>query len=277
MSLGPMLTLHVEATKATEKYAGSQKLVEVCACHLKPFSRETVCSVTKKDRVETGNGDSYMVKAVQKSDGTYARIDDSVITAAMVKELVPLAIIPRAEIPTHAVSEFWRLRPAKKVAASSDAVAFVLAWLERRDVAVVARFPYSGHQHIVALIAVGDGSLGMVRLRYAQEMREVEADHRPTDDQGQPIRVPDRAVKLIDEIVSHLPTNLSFVELEDASVSERSRLIAQVLAGRSPSAPAQAAESPVPDLMAALEAGMAGKPKSAKRKAPTSVKAKVRG
>lgn len=265
LTLGPMLTLHLEATKATDKYAGSQKLVEVCSCHLQPFARTTVCATSGKAR-DAG----MMVKAVEKPDGTFAQVDDSAITAAMVKEMVPLAVVSRSDLPIYAISDFWRLRPSKKVPGSGQAVAYVLAWLSARDVAVVARYPYSGHQHIVSLLAV-DGALGMVRLRYEQELREVEPEHRPSDQQGQPFLVPGRALTLIDEVVSELPTNLNLAVMEDASVRERATLIAQVIGGEAPTRPAEtaASEPAVPDLMAALEGAMSNKPK-AKKASPAS-------
>lgn len=275
-TLGPMLTLNVEATKATEKYAGAQPLKEVCACHLKPYAQERKCSVSGELRGAQGST-TGMVKAVEKPDGTFAQVDDSAITAGMRKELEPLAIIPRADLPMYAINELWRLRPAKSVPGSHEPVAYILAWLRARERAVVARFPYTGHQHIVALLPLDDGTLGMVRLRYMQELREAEPEHRPTNAAGSPVEVPDRALALLDAALEDVPTNFSLAETEDASVAERATLIARILGGEAPTPVAEpaAVEAPMPDLMAALESAMKNKPKGKKASPATAPKVKA--
>lgn len=260
--LGPGLTLNVEATKATDKYAGAQPLKEVCACHLKPYVQERKCAVSGELRGAQGTK-TGMVKAVEKPDGSYVRVDESTITAAMPKELQALAAIPLAEVPMYAISELWRLRPAKKVPGSEQGVAFALAWLQAREKALMARFPYLGHEHVVAIHALPDGTLGMNRLRYTQELREAEPEHLA----HKAVEVPERALAILDMQLEELPTNFSLAETEDASVAERAALIAQILGGETPTPVAEAEpQQSAPDLMAVLEASMAGRPAGAKKK-----------
>lgn len=261
LALGPMLTLHLEALKGTDKYAGSMPLKEVCSCHLKPFARETQCA---ESGVQRGTGNCEMVKAVEKPDGTFAEVDPALIELALAKdEMQTVAIVPRTTLPLYALDQFWMLRPSKKVAGADQAAGFVLAWLEARETALVVRMPYGGHVHLAAIYANEDHSLGMSRLRYAAELREAEKE---VLDVGL-VEVPDRALAMIDEIVKEVPTNLNLAVEEDPSVAERSRVIAQVLGGEAPTPAAETAEpaQSTPDLMAALEGAMAGRSKPTKK------------
>lgn len=281
LPLGGMLTLHVEAFKATEKYAGEEGLKQCCSCHHKPLSRKEVCTESgarrlTEDMRKAGEVDNTceMVMCAEKPGGDFVPVSkgqlEAIAQAISSDELEPISCVPRADAPLHTASELWYLAPAKKVAGSEKLVEVALAYCRERDVVFMCKWASRGRQHPVAVMAVPHGGrtvLAMVKVRFAQELRE------PEDAMLAPGRaeVPDRALELLDAALD-LPTTFKIEDLEDESVARRSEAIQAALAGAPmpTQAPTQKV-SAVPDLMAALEAAAEAGSKPAKK--PTKAKA----
>lgn len=265
--LGPMLTLSVEALKATDKYEGSDPLKQVTECHHEPFRRTEACPTCEahrltEDSIKQGNlaGGTRMVMAAESQPGVFVPVDKETlegISQSISSDVIePLSMEARSEAPLDTASDLYYLRPAKKIAGSLDAVAAFAAWLHARDKVMLCKWSSRGRQRLVAIEADGR-ALKMVNLRYSQEIRE------PDDEVLAVMRatVPDKALVMLDQIID-LPDNLNLAEIEDESVALKQEAIAAALAGKPlPTVATTAPEaSPVQDLMAQLEAAAAATP-----------------
>lgn len=283
--LGGMFTLLVEVVKATDRYEGDEALKQVCKCHLKPFVREDKCAEGGGRRmVARGKsvvGTVEMVLAVESTSlpGTYVEVSADQLKLIEQEinssDIEPLAMPSISDISIEATSDLWYLRPNRKTERSEEAVSAFYAYLLAKDKALVARWSQRGRQRVVAIYPA-KGLLCMTRLRYAQEVRS------PDEELLKPGKatVPARAVEIIDQIIS-LPQDFSLDLLEDGSVPKRQAAIRAALSGEPATASGDTSKpsSPVPDLMAALEAAAevasGSNAKPAKKKAPAKPRAKA--
>src|SRR5438445_3555638 len=243
---GGLIPVNVEAIKASEKYAGNEPLKDLCSCHQQPLDRSHRCATTHE-------APAGKVKAVEKPDGSgYAILTDaqveSIKAGVTSGEIEPLALLPNAAWASHTVNEVWYLRPNKKEEAAKQAVNLLYAVLARADEAIIARVVKDGRQHIVAIHSA-DGKLVANRLRYAQEMKDAEADVLAVAS----AQVPEKGVEMLSQLLAELPGGFNIAEVEDVTVGRKQAAIQAALSGSGEAvATTEVAPSPVPDLMAAL-------------------------
>lgn len=282
--LGGMFTLLVEVVKATDRYEGDEALKQVCKCHLKPFVREDKCAEGGGRRmVARGKsvvGTVEMVLAVESTSlpGTYVEVSADQLKLIEQEinssDIEPLAMPSISDISIEATSDLWYLRPNRKTERSEEAVSAFYAYLLAKDKALVARWSQRGRQRVVAIYPA-KGLLCMTRLRYAQEVRS------PDEELLKPGKatVPARAVEIIDQIIPYRRTSVLTYWRTGACPLQAA--IRAALSGEPATASGDTSKpsSPVPDLMAALEAAAevasGSNAKPAKKKAPAKPRAKA--
>lgn len=267
ISIG-MLTIPVEAVKATGKYAGNDPLKDLCSCHHKPLDRGHRC-------VESGTprGELSLVKGVEKPDGSYGLIDPNDI--AKIEQAIEspimevLAIEDVTEVPLHEAADLYWLRTPKKQPGWNQHLALLYRQLVDKEQALVGKIT-QGRQYYVAVYA-RDGKLCMSRLRYPQEMNTPDGD---LDLSG--ALVAPELLEQMNQIAQTLPTNFDLSTVEDESVKLKAQAIASATSGQPVTTGVTTPEEPsVPDLMSQLKASVdALDQKKAKKKAPAKARTK---
>ncbi len=266
---GGLMPVHVEAHKATEKYAGNEPLKDLCQCHKLPLDRSHRDAATGKPRaeitvvkgVENPNGAGYVILSEAQVESIKAGLDKTSIE--------PLALLDAKAWASHTVSELFYLQPDRKQGdAAKVGVEGLYAYLAERDLILVARV-VSGSQQIMAIHTV-DGKLVANRLRYAQEIKDPE----PAAVAVASAQIAPKALAMFDTLLEELPRDFDISTVGDATVARKQAAIQAALSGTPVEATEVGASEPtskVPDLMAQLQAAIDAKgkkPATRKPKAP---------
>ena len=268
ISLG-LMSIFVEADKATDKYAGNEPISELCACHHAKLDRSHKCATT-------GQPPQSKVKGVEKPDGSYAILTPAQEESIKVSkaDIEPLALVPTDELEGFTASELWYLKPQRKQEGSAPAVEGLYAWLADRKMALHARIVKDGKQHVIAIFTA-KGVLCASRLRYSQELREPDGAALAVGH----AEVNKQALEMFDTLTSELPHTFDISTVQDESVALKAAAVQAALSGGAvPTTEAAPTEpqSAVPDLMAQLKAAVDAKGGAPAKKKATTTKDKVK-
>jgi DNA end-binding protein Ku len=294
-----IVTVAVEAVKATDGYAGDEALKQLCGCTDEkgnligePFRRTEVCAHGRRrltepmEKVGDIENTTPVVKGLATVDG-YVPVDQArvreITEALMSPVLEPLAYVKYDDAPMEWVCDTYMLRPSKKVSGASEPFQRLAEALDQEEKVLMAKWCPRGRQHLVAIHAVRIGEkpnevlVYMNRVRYQQEQRDPDEQVLAATE----VKPLPEAVQMMGELLTKLvPDTLE--PQQDESVVMRQEVIEAALAGKPVKALVTTEPEPTPavDLMGDLKralaaAGGEAKPKAKPaRKAPAKAKAK---
>ncbi len=265
LRINSLLQAQVAICKGSEPYRGKDELKELCACHQKPFTRETTCegghrrltdAMTKAG--ETDNT-TPAVKGVQADGEKYVVLDDAAleaIAAAGTSEAIELeGVIDAKDAPMERTAGLYYVRPDKNVKGAAGVLSVFFAALERSGKVAIGKWAPRGREQLVAIYPL-DGALVLSVLMYESEVRKPDETCLISLD-----GVSDADIAVAVQLLEGLPGSFDFESAEDGAVAVRQEAIDAARNGkpipkREPDTKAEA----VPDLMAALQAAVKGTP-----------------
>lgn len=260
LTIFPPIKSHVVIVKGSEPYRGKEPLKDVCACHHKPFTRETVCEGGHKrltdlmrKKGETENT-TEAVKAVETAKDEYLVIDDATveqIAEAGTSNAIKLAaVVDAATVPMQRTSGLYYLMPNKSVKGEDGgAIALLYALLERTGKVAIAKWSPRGREQLIVIQPV-DNVLSVSVLLYESEIKT--PDERCILNHA---AVSDAEVELAKQLAGELPSEFDFRLATDCAVAVRQEAIEAARAGEPiPTRDPDTSEESTPDLMAALQA-----------------------
>jgi DNA end-binding protein Ku len=272
LRINSLLQAQVAICKGSESYRGKEELKELCACHQKPFTRNTVCeggrhrlTDEKRKSGETDNT-TEAVKGVETDGENYVVLGDDALAAigdAGTSDTIELAaVVDAADAPLERSTGLYYVRPDKKVKGSAGVLTVFFAALERTGKVAIGRWAPRGREQLVAIYPVS-GALALNVLMYESEIREPDDTCLISVD-----AVSDPEVEVATQLLEGLPGEFDFHSAEDSAVAVRQEAIEAARTGkpipvREPSAQPEV----VPDLMAALQAATKGTPAAKVKKA----------
>jgi DNA end-binding protein Ku len=264
LHINAFLTTNISLTKGTEDYRGREGLVELCACHQKPFTRSSVCVegftrlTDKMEKEGETDGTTQMVKGVPKGEDTWVALDKDTIAAvekAGTSDTIRIAALVDPErIPLERTSGMYYLTPDKKVTGSKTAVDLLYEVLDETGKMAVAKWAPRGREMIV-VIRPGTETLLASVLLFESEIKDAT-----------PYTLTERSIseeerELAMQLLERLPSEFDFDAACDEAVPIRQEAIEAARAGKPVhvAAPTPATEAE-PDLMAALRAALDAPP-----------------
>jgi non-homologous end joining protein Ku len=264
LHINAFLEAHISLVKGTEDYRGREGLVEVCACHQKPFKRSAVCveGFTRlTQQMEKGgetDGTTPAVKSVPNGEDSWVVLDDDTIAAiegAGTSDTITIAAMMDPEsVPLERTSGMYYVIPNKKVKGSSKAVELLYEVLTKTGKIVVAKWAPRGREMLVAIRPVDEKLIASVLL-FEPEIRDAA-----------PYTLTARTVsaeetELAVQLLERLPSRFDFAAAVDEAVGVRQQAIEAARAGKPVpvKAPTPSTES-APDLMAQLRAALDATP-----------------
>ena len=294
ISLG-LITVPVEAVKATEGYEGDESFRQLSECHHAPMKRVEQCSVCGKRRLtqamlKAGDVENAtpLVKGVQtgedaEGNGEYVVLEqgaiDEINESVSSHKMELIAAVPYDEAPLAWATGTYYLRPSKKVDGADEPFVYLVRTLEGLDKVLICKWSPRGRQNLVA-ISADSGLLVMQGVHYVQETR-------PPDElfeTARNMKVDQAGVEMMGQLLDKLvPSELDMDSLRDEAVDLKLAAIEAAVEGKPIQRKDEEPEAkPATDLMAALAASVeavgGAQPKAApKRKAPAKAKAKAKG
>ena len=195
LQINSLLQAQVAICKGSETYRGKEELRELCACHEKPFTRQTVCEggrhrITEEKR-KSGETDNTAeaVKGVATDSDRYVVLGDAQLAAiaqAGTSDTIALAaVLDASDAPLERSAGLYYVRPDKKVKGSAGVLSVFFAALERTEKVAIGRWAPRGREQLVAIYPV-NGALVLNVLMYESEIREpdetclISVDEVPT-------------------------------------------------------------------------------------------------
>jgi non-homologous end joining protein Ku len=295
LSLG-IVTIAVDAYKASEGYEGEESLRQVCGCDEgpAPFRRSEICEHGRRRLTETMQkaGDlentTLCLKGLETAEGyvvvakdRVAEIDDALRSPT----LAPLAYIPYDEAPMEWGMGTYILRPSKKAAGAEEPFQRLAEALAQEEKALLAKWCPRGRESVVVLHGAQVGEkpnevvLYMNPVRFAQEQRDLDEQVLA----AWAVKPQPEAVQMMGELLNRLvPSEFDLGQLADDAVAMRAEVYEAAREGKAlaPMKAAEPAATAAPDLMAMLKQELAGAEKPERtepaRKAPAKAKAKAK-
>lgn len=245
----------------------------LCVCHQQPVTMPKRCAVD-----DTVLGPDQILKGVQTGGrgktATYTALPPDAVAALTNAErstTLEIAKLPGADtVPWHLATGRYALVPNDKVPGSDGPVGILWNGLLASGRALVSEWSKrAGSRPVLMALRASDDGLMAVDLPFASSLKVDVPRH--------PFEVNEQAQGMFDAFVAQIGYDTAdFVhdEFEDTYKAKRDELVAKALAGETIDVqPVQAAPA-VPDLMAAMQAALAGAQAPAK-KAPAKKKAKA--
>jgi len=267
LHINAFLEAHISLTKGTEDYRGREGLVELCACHKKPFKRSAVCvegfTRLTQEMEKEGQTDNTTagIKGVPNGEDTWVALDDDTIAAieaAGTKDTITIAAILNPEqIPLERTGGMYYVTPDKKVKGSNKAVELLYDTLVQSVKMAVAKWAPRGREMLVVIRPNEDEeTLIASPLLFEAEIRD-----------SVPYRLASRNVSpeeidLATQLLERLPGEFDFAAATDEAVPVRQEAIDAARNGKDVpvKAPTPAANTATPDMMAALRAALDATP-----------------
>ena len=253
LMLSALVAPAVKAAKAEDGYDGDVALHEVCKCHHKPFDRAHRCaeSGTLRTQVGTAKAVESKGKYVVVDEGTLKAIDQAISSKVLEIE----AVVDYGELPLEHVVGSYYLYADPKDAAAAAQLAVITRALADTGKAIVSRWAPRTSERPVAIFPAGE-TLMMVQLAYSAEIKPVDPDVIAHSQ----VSVSDREVALATQLLDAFPDECDFATFEDRKVKMKNDAVQAALKGKP--IPTQAtpriAPAAAPDLLASLEAAVAG-------------------
>jgi DNA end-binding protein Ku len=272
LQINSLLQAQVAICKGSETYRGKEELRELCACHQKPFTRQTVCEggrhrITEEKR-KSGETDNTAeaVKGVATDSDRYVVLGDDALAAiakAGTSDTIALAaVLDASDAPLERSAGLYYIRPDKKVKGSAGVLSVFFAALERTEKVAIGRWAPRGREQLVAIYPV-NGALVLNILMYESEIREPDETCLISVDE-----VADPEVDVAIQLIEGLSSDFDFTSAEDSAVAVRQEAIEAARNGKQiPTREPAAKPEVVPDLMAALQAAAKGTPAAKAKKA----------
>ena len=253
LMLSALVAPAVKAAPAGDTYDGDVALHDVCKCHHVPFDRSHRCATSGTARTQVGGEKAVENKGkyVVVDPGTLKAIDQAISSKVLEIE----AVVDYGELPLEHVVGSYYLYADPKDAAADRQLGVITRALAEAGKAIVSRWAPRTSERPVAIFPVGE-SLMMVQLAYSQEIRPVDPDVIAHSQAS----VSDREVALATQLLDQFPDECDFTAFEDRKVKMKNDAVTAALKGKpipTQSAP-QIAAAAAPDLLASLEAAVAG-------------------
>src|ERR1019366_5686432 len=149
LQINSLLQAQVAICKGSETYRGKEELRELCACHQKPFTRQTVCEggrhrITEEKR-KSGETDSTAeaVKGVATGSDKYVVLGDDALAA-----IALAAVLDASDAPLERSAGLYYIRPDKKVKGSAGVLSVFFAALERTEKVAIGRWAPRGREQL---------------------------------------------------------------------------------------------------------------------------------
>jgi DNA end-binding protein Ku len=268
LHINAFLEAHISLVKGKEDYRGREGLVELCACHQKPFERKTVCVegftrlTDELEKAGETDGTTKAVKGVPNGEDTWVALEDETLKAiekAGTSDTIGIAaFLAPEQIPLERTSGLYYITPDKKVKGSAKAVKLLHAALARSGKMAVAKWAPRGREMLVVVRPIEKRLVASVLL-FQSEVRDA-TPYTLADDGS----VSEEEVDLAIQLLERLPGQFDFDAACDEAVPVRQQAIEAARAGKPVpiEAPTPAAEAE-PDLMAALRAALDATPQAA--------------
>jgi DNA end-binding protein Ku len=259
-----VLQAHISITKGTEDYRGREGLVNLCACHQKPFKRSEVCvegftRLTQKlEKDGETEGTTPVVKGVPNGEETWVQLDDdtlAAIEAAGTSDTITIAALLAPEkVPLERTSGLYYITHNKKVKGSKQAVDLLYEVLSATGKMALAKWAPAGRE-VLLVLRPRDERLVASVLLFESEVRDAT-----------PYTLTARSVskeetELAIQLLERLPSEFDFAAAVDEAVPVRQQAIEAARAGKPvPIKAATPAAEAAPDLMAQLQAALDATP-----------------
>jgi DNA end-binding protein Ku len=266
LDINAFLKAHVSFTKGTEDYRGREGLVELCACHQKPFERTTVCVegftrlTDKMTKAGETDGTTTAVKGVSKDEDSWVALKDETlkaIEAAGTSDTISIAAMrPMAQIPLERTSGLYYVTPDKKVKGSKKAVDLLYEALVQSEKVALAKWAPRGREMLVVIRPLKEAETLIASvLLFDSEVRD-PAPYTLTERD-----VSKDEVDLAIQLLERLPGEFDIAAARDEAVAVRQAAIDAARAGKPvPVKEPTPAEEAEPDLMAQLRAALDAAP-----------------
>jgi DNA end-binding protein Ku len=264
LHINAFLQAQISLVKGTEDYRGREGLVELCACHQKPFKRNSVCvegfTRLTQQMEKDGETDSTttVVKGVSNGEDSWVALDDdtlAAIEAAGTSDTIAIAALLDPEnVPLERTSGMYYITHNKKVKGSKQAVDLLYEALETTGKVAVAKWAPRGREMLVVIRPIGERLIASVLL-FESEVRDAT-----------PYTITARTVSkeetdLAVQLLERLPGKFDFAAAVDEAVGVRQQAIEAACAGKPvPVKQATPATESAPDLMAQLRAALDATP-----------------
>lgn len=266
LHINALLQAHISLTKGTEDYRGREGLVELCACHQKPFKRSAVCVegftrlTQEKEKEGETDGTTAAIKGVPNGEDTWVALDNDTIAAieaAGTSDTITIAaILTPEQIPLERTSGMYYVTPNKKVKGSSKAVELLYDTLAQSGKMAVAKWAPRGREMLVVIRPnEREETLIASVLLFEAEVR----DSVPYKLAGR--NVSPEETELASQLLDRLPREFDFRAAADEAVPIRKQAIEAARAGKPvPVAAPTAVAEAEPNLMEALRAALDATP-----------------
>jgi DNA end-binding protein Ku len=222
----------------------------------------------RQKRVSEKSGDEVpyeqIVKGYEVADGKYVTLEPEELEAmapedSRVVEIEDFVDLDQVD-PIHYDSTYW-LAPENS-AGAKKAYALLVKAMEAADKVAIGRFVMRGKQHLAALRPI-DGTLAMHTMVFPDEI----VDKSSIEGATVKAKLSDRELKAAGRLIESLASDFKPERYKDTYRNELMKLIKHKQAGKEIVATAtpKSDEAKVLDLMAALEASIAGRKKKAAR------------
>jgi len=251
--------IHVQAYNATKSKNGDS-FKTVCPCHGQPIKQQLVCGVSG-EQVERGSTG----KAIEVSKTQHVRVPDETLDAIAQNESTGSVEVerfaPLASVPLALSQGSFRLAPNGKVPGSDQPVSILWNGLRATQRAAIIEgwTPRSSTAPAVLVVhADEDGLVGNV-LPFVGDLQSAP---------GETPEVNEQAAAMFTQVIEASYSTESFDH--GAYVNHygerRARMLEQVIAGEPVTVSEDApATTPVPDLMAAMNAALEAAPPTGKK------------
>jgi non-homologous end joining protein Ku len=266
LHINAFLEAHVSFTKGTEDYRGREGLVELCACHKKPFKRSSVCvegfTRLTQEMEKEGQTDNTTaaIKGVPNGEDTWVALGDDTIAAieaAGTKDTITIAaILDPEQIPLERTHGMFYVTPNKKVKGSEKAVGLLYRTLARAGTMAVAKWAPRGREMLIVIRPnEREETLIASPLLFGAEVRDFVPYKLAGGDVSQ------EEIDLATQLLDRLPREFDFAVACDEAVAVRQEAIDAARNGKDipVKAPTPAADA-APDMMAALRAALDATP-----------------
>lgn len=266
LHINAFLEAHISLVKGTEDYRGREGLVELCACHQKPFKRSAVCVegftrlTQEKEKEGETDGTTAAVKGVPNGEETWVVLDDDTIAAieaAGTKDTIAIAAILNSEqIPLERTAAMYYVTPNTKVKGSNKAVELLYDTLARSGKMAVAKWAPRGREMLVVIRPnEQEETLIASVLLFDAEIR----DYLPYRLAAR--NVSPEEIDLATQLLERLPGEFDFAAAVDEAVPVRQAAIDAARNGKEiPVKASTPAADAAPDMMAALRAALDATP-----------------
>jgi DNA end-binding protein Ku len=264
LHINAFLQAHISLVKSTEDYRGREGLVELCACHQKPFKRSAVCVegftrlTQQMEKDGETDGTTAVAKGVSNGEDSWVVLEDdtlAAIEAAGTSDTIEIAaLLDPEKVPLERTSGMYYITHNKKVKGSKQAVDLLYEVLDSTGKMAVAKWAPRGREMLVVIRPVNEGLIASVLL-FESEVRDAA-----------PYTITARSVsqeetELAVQLLERLPGEFDFASAVDEAVGVRQQAVEAARAGKPvPVKPATPATESAPDLMAQLRAALDATP-----------------